>query len=100
MLADLEPIAQSVAKHMAGREESKRLVEETIAEVDRAYGAMPLGEALRAVGLEKQPDREAWAAVTWPAVVECANAPGVRDWLDSLVRELLERHETSAPGSP
>ena len=100
MLADLEPIAQSVAKHMAGREESKRLVEETIAEVDRAYGAMPLGEALRAVGLEKQPDREAWAAVTWPAVVECANAPGVRDWLDGLVRELLERHETSAPESP
>jgi hypothetical protein len=100
LLADLEPIARRVAKHMAGREESKRLVEDAIAEVDRAYGAMPLGEVLRAVGLEKEPDREAWAAVTWPAVLECAKAPDVRDWLDGLVRELLERHEAGAPESP
>ena len=92
MLEELQPIAEMVAKHVAEREETQKLVEQAIAEVDKDFGDKPIGEILKELGIEQAPELKAWAAVTWPALVQCMEAPGVTAWMDELVVELLEEH--------
>ena len=93
VLEDLGPIARQVAKHVAAREETRTLVKQAITEVDRDYGDKAVGEVLREIGIDSSPDLKAWASATWPGVLQCIEAPGVRDWMDELVVELLEAHD-------
>lgn len=92
LLADLPDIARTVAKHIALRGETKTLVERGVRDVYATYGDKAAGQVLRELGIEHSPDLKAWAAVTWPGVVSCMEAPGVRSWLDGLMREVIEEH--------
>jgi len=92
VLADVGPIAQMVAKHVATRDETRTLVDQAIAWVDETYGDKPVGDVLREIGIEHPPDLDAWAAVTWPGLVACMQAPDVQAWMDGLVDELLREH--------
>lgn len=97
MLEELGPIARKVAKHVASREETRTLVEQAIAEVDRDFGGKAVGDVLREIGIEETPDLKAWAAVTWPGLVRCIESPGVKAWMDELVVELLKAHDENLP---
>lgn len=92
LLAAIPSIADQIARHVASREETKRLIDESLADIDRAWGDKPIGTVLEEIGVEQSPDLKAWAKVTWPTVVACLDAPEMKRWLDGLVTELLEEH--------
>lgn len=92
-LDQLEPIARSVALHVAARQETRRIAGDVLARLLERWGQHTVREALAAAGVQSEPDFEAMGRAAWPSLRVFLAAPEVGAWLDQLVDELLAEHK-------
>jgi hypothetical protein len=88
-LDQLEPIVESIAQHVAKKDETHRLAAQVLDSLFERFGKRTVQEALQEAGVRSAPDFVAMAHATWPAVQLYLSAPEIAAWLDKLVDELL-----------
>lgn len=96
-VAEIDAIVESIARHVATREETAQIVEATADRIVERFSGGTLRAALESCGITERPPYSAWAASTWPAARRILHAPGIDAWLRSLCEELLTE---VAPASP
>lgn len=87
---DLEQVAVDTLRHVSEDAEARALLRDWIERGIDSCAGKSLGEVLELAGPDPSPPTDALADATWPAFRSLLEGPHARDWLDSLVDELLD----------
>ncbi len=96
-VAEIDAIAELVARHVAAAEETGAIVEATADRIFERFEGGTVRDAFEACGITERPPYEAWAASTWPAIPRIVAAPGIDAWLGTLCEQIVSE---VAPASP
>lgn len=94
VLSEIDHIAESIARHVAGTDEAKQRLTDAVARIAAAHGERPIKDVLTELGVTGAPPHAEWAALTWPVIQGVLRAPAVEAWLGGLAVELVEASKT------
>ena len=87
---ELEQVAVETLRHLSEDDEARTLLRGWVERGIESCAGMSVGEVLEIDASEPSPPTDALADATWPAFRSLLEGPHARDWLDSLVDELLD----------
>ncbi|MCK6547411.1 hypothetical protein L6R52_16295 [Myxococcota bacterium] len=90
VLAEIDQIADRIARHVAGTDEAKQRLADAVARIAAAHGQRPIKDVLAELGVTQPAPHDEWAALTWPVVQGILRTPAVEAWLGDLAVELVD----------
>lgn len=89
VVAELDPIVEEIAAHVAALPETKTVIEETVERIYERFSGQTVREVFASIGIEQTPPYDLWVEASWPVVQRVLDAPGIDAWLLTLCEEIV-----------